>query len=232
MTWKMTPRAAAVMIRRRYLCDVCNHTFEMRHQSEDEPMPDCPNCVALGAAAAAGGGVTYVAPMPAIGTVKGKAIDLAQKMAEEDYGLSDMNDNQRAGDIAYKGPAPMQTAEAEAALRQIMEASAQMGPAAPLPQGPVAPDGTRQLLVDRALQKDNYWQGSQGGSAETTVGQQAAAKAASQAAARDGVDPVGILEQGRLSGNMPFRVNAVSAVPMSDLPQPLQEAQAKRGALP
>lgn len=217
-----------IKIRRRYHCDACNFTWEVRLDNPDEPTPDCPRCVAAGAT----GGVAYVPPMPALGTTKGKAIDLAQRIAEEDYGMTDMNDNQRAGDIAFKGPAPMQTAEAEKQLREMMEYQAQMGPAAPLPDGPTAPDGTRQLLVDKQLQKENYWQGSAGGSAETTVGQAEAARAASDAARRQGVDPVGILEQGRSSGNMPFRVNAVGAVPTQDLPQPLQQAQANRGTMP
>lgn len=224
MAWK--DNSTHILIRRKYRCDVCEHIFEARHESPDEPPPDCPACVQLGQAV---GQPLYIPPMPGIGTTKGKAIDLAQQMAEEDYGLTDMNDNQRAGDIAFKGPAPMQTAESDQLIHTMAQYAAQTG-AAPLPEGPRAPDGTRQVLVDPALQAQNYWQGNAGGSAEGTVGQGAAAKAASDAAKAQGIDPVGILEAGRQSGNMPLRLNVMGAE--NDIPAPLAEAQAKRGAMP
>lgn len=223
MAWK--DNTAHIRIRRRYHCDVCDHTFDMRHDREDEPMPDCPNCVKLGQEAAA---VTWVPPLVAIGTTKGKAIDLAYDIAENDYGMTDMKDNQQIGDIAYVGPPPIQTAQAEAEIRQMVEAAGQI--AQPLPQGPLAPDGTRQLLVDKALQVENFFQGNQGGSAEGTIGQAAAAKAASDQARVQGVDPVGILEKGRASGNMPFKLNVMSAVASRDLPEALQQAQARNAS--
>ena len=227
MPWK--DNTGHIKSRSRFHCDVCDLIFEIRHEGALEVVPDCPACLVAGRD---GGGSNWLAPMPAIGTTKGKAIDLAQKIAEEDYGLTDMNDNQRAGDIAFKGPAPMQGAEADRLIREMVEYQRQTGPAAPLPSGPLAPDGSRQVLVDPALQKENFWQGSQGGSAETTVGQQAAAKAASDAARAQGVDPVGILERGRQSGNMPFKVVPVAVEPSSDLPQALQAGQAKTQANP
>jgi hypothetical protein len=170
-----------------------------------------------------------VPPLPAIGTTKGKSIDLAQKIAEEDYGMTNMRDNQRPGDTAFLPDSPMQTAEAERRLREIMEYTAAQATELPAPSGPAAPDGTRNWITDPAAQRDNFFQGNMGGSAETTVGQGAAAKAASEAAKADGIDPVGILQSGRASGNMPLRMNVMGAVDAKDLPQPLQQAQAARG---
>lgn len=224
MPWK--DNTAHVRYRRRYQCE-CGFIFDMRHESLDEPMPDCPRCVEMGQAAAAG--VDWVPPLPAIGTTKGKAIDLAQKIAEEDFGMTNMRDNQRPGDSAFLPDAPIQTAEAEKQLREIMEASAALATQLPQPIGQPAPDGTRSWITDPASQRDNFFQGNLGGAAEGTIGQAEAAKAASAAAAADGVDPVGLLERGRLSGNMPMRLNVISAVPSSDLPEPLQKAQAARG---
>lgn len=230
MTWRETPRAQAATFKRRYRCDDCGLVFDSHHRSQDEPVPPCPRCPAETPAP------SYMPPMPALNTTKSKAIDLAQKMAEEDYGLTDINDNQRAGDIAFKAPAPMSTAEREAEIRAMVERDAQI--AAPLPHGPVMQDGsrgtvdaeTRNVLVDPALQKENFWQGNAGGSAEQTVGNSAVAAEASRQAARDGVDPVGILERGRKEGNMPLRLNVVGAE--TEVPPALAEAQARRGAMP
>lgn len=200
-------KSAHVLIRRRYQCD-CGHVFEMRHKSADEPMPDCPKCVEAGQAAV---GMTWVPPRPAIGTTKGKAIDLAQQIAEEDYGLTDFNDNQRAGDIAFKPPAPMQTAEREATIRELMEAG--------VPQ---------ELPKEHQDKVENYWQGNAGGAAEQTIATQQVGREASDAARRDGVDPIGLLEQGRTSGNMPFRLNVAA---QADVPPELAKAQAAGGAI-
>lgn len=230
MAWKETERAAATLIRRRYQCDVCEHVFEDRVTSSDAPLPDCPRCPRAGSASAPlpGTGLTWRAPMPGLLTTKSKAIDYTQKMAEEVYGLTDMNDNQRAGDIAYKGPAPMSTSEQEAAIRQMVEAAAQI--AAPLPSGPLAPDGTRQILVDPALQRDNFWNGAAGGAAQTTIATEEVYKPAAAAARAQGVEPLSILEQGRQSGSMPMRIEVVGAE--TDIPQALVEAQARTQANP
>lgn len=225
MAWK--DNTAHILIRRRYHCDVCDLIFDMRHESEDEPMPDCPKCIADGQAAASK--IEWVPPLPAIGTNKGKAIDLAQEIAEQDYGMTNMRDNQRPGDTAFLPDAPMQTAEAEKQMREILEASQALATQVPEPLGQPAPDGTRNWITDRHAQVDNFFQGNMGGGAEGTIGQGEAAKAASAAALADGIDPVGLLERGRQTGNMPLRLNVHGAVPSKDLPEQLQQAQAARG---
>jgi hypothetical protein len=234
MAWK--DNTAHIKIRRRYRCDVCEHVFDVRHEREDEPPPPCPACVAVGQTE---GAPTYIPPMPALGTTKGKAIDLAQKMAEEDFGLTDFNDNQRVGDIAVKAAAPMQTAERDEAVRQMLawQAAQDAQVAMPLPHEPVLADGSRaqvaekdrNALVDPHLQAANYWQGN-AGATDHTIGQAAVAKSASQAAAAEGLDPIGILERGRQSGSMPMRFNVMGRE--DSIPAELQQAQANRGAMP
>lgn len=238
MAWKETERAAATMIRRRYQCDVCGHVFEDRVASAEAALPDCPKCPkpARAGAPLPGTGLTWQAPMPGLLTTKAKAIDYTQKMAEEVYGLTDMNDNQRAGDIAYKGPPPMSTSEQEAAIRAMVEASAQI--AQPIPPGPLLADGrrgivaeeNRHLLVDPNAQVANFFQGNQGSTGTTIAGDGTAAKMASQQAKAMGVDPVGILEQGRASGSMPFKVDAVGVE--NNIPDALKAGQAATAANP
>lgn len=152
-------------VTRRYACDQCEHEWTFLHLKRDEPYPDCPRCEAQAAAS--------LPTMFAINTVKSKAVDFAQKMAEEDYGLTDMNDNMREGDVAAKAPPPIQTAEAEALTRMMKD---------------TVPDCTDE----QAQAVKNFWQpGSSVAPAQAT--QMAAPGAA--AARQLGADPVQMLHK-------------------------------------
>lgn len=213
MAWKETARAAAVMYRRRYRCGDCDKTFDQRVADQNDPPPECPYCPKVTAALTpAGPVIAWVAPLPALGTNKGRAIDLAQKMAEEDYGLTDMNDNQRAGDIAAKVAAPMTGPQADTAIREWMEMSQAV--ATQMPAGvPPAPGAEPTLLNDPRKQAENYWQGHQGtAAADQSIGQGTVASQASKAQRDMGIDAVGILEHGRASGMMQPRLNVVASV--------------------
>lgn len=100
-------------VTRTYRCTDCEHEFKHFHMDREEPAPPCPNCAV--------GGLVKVPGLFSIGTNKGRAIDYAQKMAEEDYGLTNMRDNMRPGDVAAMGPPPEQTAEREAREQQVAE---------------------------------------------------------------------------------------------------------------
>jgi hypothetical protein len=82
------------MIIRTYRCEDCQEVFEVTCESSDGD-PDCPYCSRE---------MQWQPTRFAIGTTKGKAIDVTQKIMEEDYGLTDFNDNMREGDIAAKTP--------------------------------------------------------------------------------------------------------------------------------
>lgn len=94
-----------------YYCDECDLTFKS-FREVDGPMPDCPICVP--------DETPFEAKAPALLTNKAKAIDIAQKVAEESFGLTDMKDNNRPGDVIVKTPSPIQTAESEAITREMM----------------------------------------------------------------------------------------------------------------
>lgn len=169
------------MIRRTYACDEC--TFEWTVSCEwDSPIPDCPVCERVAR--------QEFKPI-AIGTNKGKAIDFAQQMAEEDYGLTDMNDNQRAGDIAAKAPPPMQAAEAEKLTREMAE----------MTRASMGVDAT-QGRPDLQQQVANFWGGGQN---QVDIGAIRASSAASQG---DAPDPLAILEKAR---DRPMNYSVVGA---------------------
>ena len=96
-----------------YKCDECDAQFTA-FREVDGPMPDCPNCIP--------DETPFEAKAPALLTNRSKAIDYAQKMAEETFGMTNIRDNSRPGDIAAMAPPPIQTAEADAITRQMVEA--------------------------------------------------------------------------------------------------------------
>lgn len=111
---KITMRGAPpAIVTRTYFCEDCQYRFSVHHHSADDPVPPCPVCTAEVHAAPGGFAIT---------TNKSRAVDMAQQIAEEDYGMTDMNDNLREGDVAAKAPAPVQTAEAEAMVRELQSA--------------------------------------------------------------------------------------------------------------
>jgi DNA-directed RNA polymerase subunit RPC12/RpoP len=76
---------------RTYECLDCKEQFEVMHASGNEPDANCPYCVI---------------PMEwrpkgfAIKTNASRAMDETQRILEQDYGVTNINDRQREGDIA------------------------------------------------------------------------------------------------------------------------------------
>lgn len=85
-----------------YLCTDCGTKIENYFKmSRDEPDPECPGCKAI---------AQKMPPLVSIGTMKGKAVDIAQNEVER-MGFTNMKDNLREGDIAAPSlPPPMQSA--------------------------------------------------------------------------------------------------------------------------
>ena len=80
-----------------YICDDCG--TEIRNHlkmSRDEPDPECPGCAAL---------ARKLPPLVAIGTNKGRAVDIAQAEVES-MGFTNMKDNLREGDVAAPALSP------------------------------------------------------------------------------------------------------------------------------
>lgn len=159
-----------------YRCDECDTQFKGWRES-DGPYPDCPTCAQPGG---------FAPQAPNIIGIKAKAIDIAQRIAEENFGMTDMNDNQRAGDIAAKAPAPIQTAEADAITRELVAAG--MG----TPE--VAPHLQKYV-------KDFF--GASGNTGGFTVDPAATIQGAAPAAVaarQDGADPIALLHQAKGHG--------------------------------
>lgn len=80
-------------------CPECGAKFKYYTKSQDDPMPDCPNC----AATARQEVIPPSQQRPHLVAIRGnagKALDMAQKIAEEDYGLTNMRDNTLQGETS------------------------------------------------------------------------------------------------------------------------------------
>lgn len=154
-------------VTRTYRCgtEACGHVFKHFHSRMDEPYPPCPQC---------GDDPNWVPTSFNTTTVKSKAIDIATDMMA-DYGLSDMADNTRPGDIAAKGPAPVQTAERDQMMQSLSEMSQQT-----------------QAQAQAAQERGVGWTWQGGGGSGTPAGPSGPAAVARAMDA----DPIGKLHQG------------------------------------
>jgi hypothetical protein len=151
------------------LCDDCSFEFVLRGYEDGDDLPECPVCEAS---------AKHIPGAPALIGSKAKAVDTAFAIAET-MGMTDMQDNQREGDIAFKGPAPMQGAERETIMREIVQAG-------------VAAEEAQKIVNPQA---SNYWQGGMPGGGDPM--------AVARQVSKDSVDAVGLLEKGRDTGSMP-----------------------------
>ena len=101
-------------------CTDCIEEFQVRFVDGDET-PDCPHCWKLREAER-----DRIAEMveegraPAVS--KGiHGADIAYRMLEQDSGLTDMSDNLREGDIAFKGDGPRHTREMNDVIKEELD---------------------------------------------------------------------------------------------------------------
>src|SRR5215831_16240615 len=173
------------MIIRTYKCDDCGVVFEVDIFDINAADPPCPQCEQV---------LDWVPGMFAIGTNKGKAVDVTQKILEEDYGLTNFNDNSREGDIAAKLPVETRAdrEQKEQMTREVEEMRVQH---------------LKGQAADPALQKAaaGFWGGG-GGNLPPMMAQTLLASA--KALPKMSSDPIKILHQGAKSGQLPtgFRV--------------------------
>jgi hypothetical protein len=99
------------MIIRTYRCDDCEQEFEVHCESSDGD-PDCPACAKV---------LDWQPGMFAITGHKSRAIDVTQKIIEQDFGLANLKDNTREGEAAYKEPRVDTTHEKEKITQAVME---------------------------------------------------------------------------------------------------------------
>lgn len=176
----LTKRAQAARVRRTYSCSDCGLQWIVLHENMHEPVPDCPTCAVK---------AEWAVPLPGVLTTKSKAIDIAQDVAERDFGLTNMRDNSRPGDIAYMGPSPVQTAERDALTQQMAE----MARAVENEGGQVAPE------VKMAMGEGNFWTAGQ--AALPNMGNMIAnASPATLQQQQEGTGAIGLLEKARSEG--------------------------------
>jgi hypothetical protein len=113
--FKMTDRARAAKVRTEWYCDVCEARWVTVEDAGSTAEPQCEVCQTA---------PEQVFRPVSIKTNVSRAVEFAQKMAEERLGLTDMNDHLRHGDISAKAPPPIQTAESETITRALVEAGA------------------------------------------------------------------------------------------------------------
>ena len=177
---------------RTYACDECNTVFDVECESNDGD-PDCPECTKV---------LQWIPGEFSIKTNKSRAVDHTQKIMEQDYGLSDFNDNSREGDIAAKAPAPMQTAEHDQIAQSVMEyvRDTTTVPASfnqPI-QGPQA----------QAAPVTPMW-GTNPAINTNTISAQAALAAAKVGPGSE-VNPMALLQQGIKSGHLTAKAHIIS----------------------
>lgn len=168
------------MIVRTYECTDCNTIFEVSHDSGNDPIPDCPICSRV---------LEWKPQGFAITTNKSKAIDYTQKVVEEDFGLTNMRDNTREGDVAFI--APRKTA---AELDAIGQRESEAGREVVKRMTEISPEHKKQV--------DNFF----GGQA-VTVGQNRIPAQQMIAMGKSGpgadVDPMAMFHRGVKEGHIP-----------------------------
>jgi hypothetical protein len=181
------------MIIRSYQCLDCNLMFEVELESGEDGDPDCPNCARI---------LDWVPGMFAVKTDRSRAVDYTQKIIEEDFQLPNLNDGNREGDVAYKPPPPMQTAERETieqAVREFVRESTQV------PAGMAPPPPAGQPQIQAAVH--NFW------GAQPAGGMPGIPAAAALAGAKIGPqypNPMATLQEGLKSGHLRTPVRILS----------------------
>ena len=96
---------------RTYACDNCEREWDVTCESND-PDPECEVCAKV---------LQWQPGLFAITGHKAKAIDYTQQIIEQDFGLSDLKDNTREGEAAYKEPAPETTSQKDKIAQAVHE---------------------------------------------------------------------------------------------------------------
>jgi len=169
---------------RTFACDNCNQQFEVT-QNMDDPAPDCPFCSKV---------LDWVPGMFNVSTSKSRAMDVTQNILEQDYGLTDFNDNMREGDIAAKNVAAAGSQKSNAEIRQLSEVAQAMGqPMTPQQQAMAA----------------NYWGGGAVSQSLPAAEMLSNARSATAAANADGVNPMTLLHKAGKQGKLPMKINVI-----------------------
>jgi hypothetical protein len=183
----------AFMIIRTYQCNECAVVFDVEMDSGSDGDPDCPECAKV---------LQWIPGEFSIKTSKSRAIDYTQKMVEADYGMTDMNDGSREGDIAAKAPAPMQTAEQDQIAQSVMEYVRETTTLPASFKQPTPPQA-------QAVPITPTW-GTQAPAINTNTISAQAALAAAKVGPGSEVNAMTILQQGIKSGHLAAKARIIS----------------------
>ena len=148
------------------------------------------------------------------GSNRSKAVDMTYKIAEEQYGMTDMKDNLREGDMAFTAPAALQTAESDQITRELVQAGATPEVGQQIKQGMTGfwqhekPQGPKMMQAPQMV-NPGAGPGAQLMHAAQTA-PLAVGAAGAAAARRDGVDPVAMLHKAGKEGTLGKQFNVVA----------------------
>lgn len=184
------------MIRRTYQCPDCERVFAYECNSDDPdppcPNPDCDKVLEWRPVSFAIGGSN-----------EGKAVKIAQKIMEQDYGMTNFRDNSREGDnsIIMRQETRAETELVEREVREQM----------------------RAIEADPA-KSQQFWGGNAGNPTPLTsvTGQSMIqmAKVGPQA-----TDPISLLQQGVKGGKIPTPQQMMRVEARSDFQNPARKAK-------
>lgn len=173
---------------RTFGCDDCGLQFEVT-QGMDDPHPDCPRCCQV---------LEWRPTSFNIVGTKSKAIDVTQKIMEDDYGYSNFNDNMREGDVAAKSAAAPTGAQIDAEIRTVAEYATQT-------------TGAPTLNQTQAEMAKAFWSGGQTPLQQIPVTQLlATAKTATADANAQGLNPMKLLHEAGKRGQLKTPINVVA----------------------
>lgn len=175
------------MIIRTYECPNCNQQFEVTCESSDGD-PDCPFCSRV---------LEWRPGMFAITGNKSRAIDITQNILETEFGMTNINDRQREGDVAAIAAPPPGGAERDAQIRQLSEAAQAYGQPA--------------LTPNQAEMAKAFWAGGQTPMQSIPAADMLNnAKLATAAANAEGVNPMALLHKAGKEGKLKTRIDVIA----------------------
>jgi len=173
---------------RTFACDDCGLEFEVT-QGMNDPAPECPRCCTV---------LEWRPQSFSIIGNKSRAMDVTQQILEKDFGLSNINDHQREGDIAAMPSAPATGAQIDAEIRQVSEHAQQTTGAPPLT--PV-----------QAEMAKSFWSGGQTPLANIPAAELlSAAKASTATANAENLNPMKLLHDAGKRGQLKTPIHVIA----------------------
>ncbi len=155
----------------------------------NDPHPECPRCCQV---------LEWRPTSFNIVGTKSKAIDVTQKIMEDDYGYSNFNDNMREGDVAAKPAAVATGAQIDAEIRTVAEYATQT-------------TGAPTLNQTQAEMAKAFWAGGQTPLQKVPAAEMLNnAKQSTALANQEGVNPMRLLHEAGKKGRLKTPINVIA----------------------